>query len=133
MSKNLKQFASYVLMGGLAFGLNLGLTFVLTEYLGFWYLLSVILGTLASWTAMFFLNSNFTFRVESDGKVGVRYLKNIILYLVLAPIGWGLVYVLTTVLGVFYLLSQVIVVASMALISFLLSRNYIFEVTGQRL
>ena len=121
------QLIFYGLSGGAAFLLNLIITFFLTEYLNFWYLISVVIGTVASWTAMFIFNFFYTFRGHRSEPPAKQYFKHILMYLVSAPVGLGLIYLLTSIFGIYYLLSQTLVVGTMAAVSFILSRRFIFR------
>jgi len=121
------QLIFYGLSGGAAFLLNLIITFFLTEYLNFWYIISVVMGTVVSWTVMFILNFFYTFRGHRSEPLAKQYLKHILMYVVSAPIGLGLIYLLTSIFGVYYLLSQTLVVGTMAALSFIFSRRFIFR------
>ncbi len=123
-----KSFSSFLISGSLAFGVNLILTYFLTEFFGLWYLFSVIIGTLISWTVMFFLNTEYAFKDHKLGNLRGAYIKNVFLYVVLTPIGWGLIYWLTSILGIYYLLSQIVVVGGMSVVSFFLTRRFIFKI-----
>ena len=122
------RYFSFLISGSLAFGANLFVTYFLTEYFKLWYLYSVVAGTFLSWTAMFFLNSKYTFSDYKLEKLDIAYIKNIIIYIVLVPVSWGSVYLLTSIAGVHYLLSQIIVVGFMSIISFLLTSYYVFKI-----
>lgn len=122
------RYFSFLISGSLAFGANLFVTYFLTEYFKLWYLYSVVVGTFLSWTVMFFLNSRYTFSDHKLQKLDIAYIKNIIIYIVLVPVGWGAVYLLTSIVGVHYLLSQIMVVGFMSIISFLLTSHYVFKI-----
>ena len=117
-----------MLVGGLAFGVNFGLTYALTEWLGWWYLGSVVVGTVVSWVVFFTLNFYVTFPERLTGRFWFGLLKNFSTQLSLAPIGWGLIYLATSVFGWHYLVSLTTVVALVSLASFGLNHHFVFKV-----
>lgn len=121
------SYIAYVVSGGVAFGVNIILTYFLTEFIGFWYMLSIVIGTLTSWSLMFILNKSITFKNLKLKSTGSAYFKNIFLYIILMPVGLGSIYFLTSVVGLYYLLSQVVVVVIMSIISFFLTQYFVFK------
>ena len=57
-----KHAFKYYLVGASGIFVNLGILFVLTEYVGLWYLLSSTIAIYVSITSNFLLNKSWTFR-----------------------------------------------------------------------
>ena len=60
------QTIKYFLVGGIGVGVNLGLLYVLTDFLGIWYILSQGIAVAISITNNFFLHRYWTFKNEID-------------------------------------------------------------------
>lgn len=130
--RKLKRYSTFLLTGLVAFCVNLLLTWFFTGVIGLWYLASAVIGVVASWTVAFFLNSLITFRGHDHTRYITRYIKNLFIYLALAPIGLSLVYVATSIVGFHYLLSLTLVVGCMSILSFVLFKHYVFEYKEER-
>ena len=120
------QFTRFVLVGGVGLLLNLAVTYVCKEYLGLWYLWAFLIGVAANWTCTFFLNSTFTFSGHERSGYGARYALYIAIYGAALAVNTAIVYVLTSHIGVYYLLSIVIATAITTSITFLFSRKFVF-------
>ena len=127
LSGHLNRFPVFVVVGGIAFASNFVLTYILTDIVHLWYLISVVIGTVFSWTVQFFLNSRLTFVGHPKDEYGKRYLKNIGIYIALAPIGFGAIYLLTSIAGIHYLVSLTSVVGVMSIASFFITKKHVFE------
>lgn len=122
--KTLEQFARFVMVGGLALCVNMAVTYTLTEVAQFWYFYSFLVGVLCSWTFVFFANTFFTFGSRPGGTA--RYTLFAALYSAAFVINAGLVYALTTNWGVYYPLSIIAATAVTTLLTFFLSKHYIY-------
>ncbi len=126
-----RRFPVFIITGVTGFGVNLIVSFLLTEYASLWYMYSVVIGAIVSWTVVFFLNSYSTFRGHSREQYVVTYFKNMSVYLISAPIGFALVYALTSHVGIHYLASQILVVGTISVISFIVQKRYVFKYPPQ--
>lgn len=88
--KVVRQFILYGLIGLVAMGIDFALTYSLTEYLGWYYLLSVVVAFIIASMVNFVLQKKFTFRCTE---------KNIVKQ-----------YLLFAVIGVFGMLINVVTV-----------------------
>jgi len=122
--KTLEQFARFVTVGGVALCINVAVTYTLTEVAQFWYLYSFFVGVLCSWVFVFFANTFFTFGSRSGGRA--RHTLFVALYSMTFVINAGLVYALTTNWGVYYPLSIIAATAVTTLITFFMSKQYIY-------
>lgn len=126
MLKQLKQFSSFILCGLVAFIILILITYFLTEIVGLWYLASYAIGILVAWTISFLLNSRFTFEYKGGNKLGA-YKKFILLYMTGGIINFLLVYFLTDFLGLYYLISILIVAFFIVISTFFINREVIFK------
>ena len=109
----------FLIVGGTAAAINIGLLYVLTEYVGIWYLVSEIGAFLAALIFNFFLQRFWTFRSQSDRKtqqasafIGVN-LWNLVL-------NAALLYIFVEYFGHWYVLAQVFASAIIAVESYFL-------------
>jgi len=121
-----KRYPVFIAGGVIGFVTNLLTSFILTDIIHIWYFFSVITGTLISWTVFFLFNYFLTFRDSIPENFWKAYVKNMLFYIGSAPIGLALIYVLTSIFFIHYLLSLTMVVGVMSIISFLFSKRYVF-------
>lgn len=115
----------FLLVGGTAAAINIGLLYTLTEYAGLWYLLSEVIAFIAALIFNFMLQRFWTFRSRSDERrrqamlfIGVN-LWNLLL-------NAALLYAFVEFFGYWYVLGQAVASAIIALESYFLYR-YIFK------
>lgn len=122
-----RQFLTFVLVGGSGFIVNLGITVALTELAKIFYFISYVIAALASWTFMFFVHARFTFRGHGAPSIKKAYLQFVGWYAAVMLANFTLVYVLTSILGLYYVASIVFVTGTIAMLSFLFNRLVVFR------
>ena len=125
-SGELRRFIKFCLVGLSGVGVNLGLTWLLTESAGLYYVVSNAIGIETSIISNFLLNNYFTF--ADRNKPGARALLGRLLKfnaasLVGLGINLGATWLFTDRLGLYYLLSNVIGIALSMLWNYL-SNNW---------
>jgi putative flippase GtrA len=120
------QFARFLLVGLIGLGVLLAVTYILTTFFSLWYFWSYILGTLISWTSIFFMNSFFTFAGHNKERYATKYVSFLVMYLSAFAVNATIVYTLTSIAGLMYLASITIATAVTTLITFTLSKRHIF-------
>ena len=120
------QFGRFVGVGIVGLLVLLGITYALTEYFRWWYFLSFVIGTVVSWTSIFFLNSFFTFSGHDKSRYGRKYVFFIATYLGAFIVNAGLVYFFTSRISLYYLLSITLATAFTTVVTFALSKLLIF-------
>ena len=120
------QLARFLAVGVTGLGVLLASTYVLTEYLHVWYFWGYVVATLLSWSCIFFLNSIFTFAGHNKSGYGKKYLTFLAMYLGTFAVNAGIVYSLTSLMGLQYLLSIIVATAITTSITFTLSKTFIF-------
>jgi len=121
------QFFRFLCVGGVAFFIQVFTTYVFTDLFGFWYFWSYLVGVLSSWTFIFFANSLLTFPGNHRGIHTRRYSLFLGTYSIAFIINAGLVYSLTSLFNVYYLLSITTATIITVLITFSLSKGLIFK------
>jgi len=125
--KELKQSLSFILCGGISFIVLIVMTYLLTEVVGLWYLVSYGISIFISWTISFYLNYKFTFNYKGDNIFSI-YKKFILLYILTGGLNFILVYFLTDYFGLYYLTSIIIVAFFIIISTFYINKNIIFKI-----
>ncbi|MDP3900201.1 MAG: glycosyltransferase [bacterium] len=122
-----KIYLKYLIAGGTAAATDLGLLFIFTELLGFFYLVSAVLAFCIAFFVSFYLQKFWTFRDPNRDQMP----RQMAVYLTVALVNLGLntlgMYVLVGWLGIWYLLAQVIIGSALALESFIIYNFVIFN------
>tara|TARA_B100002051_G_C16249372_1_gene398855 strand:+ start:64 stop:492 length:429 start_codon:yes stop_codon:yes gene_type:complete len=123
------QTIKYFLVGGIGVGVNLGLLYGLTDFLGIWYILSQGIAIAVSITNNFFLHRYWTFKNEIvEPKTLERYIKFFIVSVVGMCIQLGLTFVLVENFGIYYLYAAVLSIIAASAFNYLLNRKWTFEI-----
>jgi len=123
------QTIKYFLVGGIGVGVNLGLLYVLTDFLGIWYILSQGMAIAVSITNNFFLHRYWTFKNEIvEPKTLERYIKFFIVSVVGMCIQLGLTFVLVENFAIYYLYAAVLSIIAASAFNYLLNRKWTFEI-----
>jgi putative flippase GtrA len=121
------RFAAFVLVGGFCLGLNTLALWWLTSVLGLHYLASTLLAFFAITPLGFLLNKALTFRTRREyARIELpRYFTAMA-----ASLGanLALMYLLVSVLGVWYLLASLLVAVTLVCVNFLTSDRWSFRV-----
>ncbi len=121
----LLRFAKFCLVGLSGVLVNIGLLWLLTEFAGLFYLLSAAISIETSIVSNFILNDFFTFpdrRLRGAKPFFSRLLKFNLVSLAGLAINMGVLWLLTEVIGVYYLLSNLCGIAAATL------WNYLFNI-----
>lgn len=113
------QLFRYLFVGGLAFVVDYGLLFVLTEYAGLHYLASATIAFIAGLTVNYFLSTSWIFR---SGAVIKNKVGEFVVFALIGVMGLVLTNVLlflfTDVCGIHYMVSKLITTALVMLWNF---------------
>ena len=124
-----KHAFKYYLVGASGVFVNLGILFVLTEFVGLWYLLSSSIAIYVSITTNFFLNKTWTFRDTIIQQPGfLMYGKFIGVSLVGMGIQLGFNYMFVEKLSVYYLLAALMSILIASSVNFILNRRLTFGI-----
>lgn len=119
----------YIQSGSAAAAVDLSLLYVFTDILGWWYLLSATVAFIFALVVSFLMQKFWTFR-NKERSGGVMAFQGS-LYVTIALVNLGLnallMYFFVDVVGLWYLLSQVISAILIAFSSFFVYRHFIFK------
>jgi putative flippase GtrA len=125
VQRNLGLLIGYVICAGVATLVDMGLLYVLTEYLELWYLYSAALSYLAGMVTNFTLNKTYNFRNRSR-----RIAPQFGLFAGVALVGLVLnqviLYLLVSLVGIWYMYGKVITVCIVLLWSFSGHKRFTF-------
>lgn len=120
------RILKFLISGGSAAVVDLGLLYVFTDIFHIWYLLSAVLAFLAAFAVSFSLQKFWTF---NDRSLDVIH-KQLGMYLVLALFGLGVntlaMYILVDHAGLHYLAAQILTSAFIAVGNFFAYKHFIF-------
>lgn len=121
------RFAAFVLVGSLCLGMNTLALWTLTSGLGIHYLLSTVIAFLAITPLGFFLNKVLTFRTRREyAPIELPRYFTAMAASVAANI--ALMYLLVSMLGMWYLAASVLVAIALVSVNFLTSDLWSFRV-----
>ena len=124
-----KHAFKYYLVGASGILVNLGILFILTEFVGLWYLLSSTIAIYVSITTNFLLNKTWTFRDTAiKQRDFLMYGKFIVVSLVGMGIQLGFNYMFVEKLSVYYLLAALISIMIASSVNFVLNRRLTFGI-----
>ena len=121
------QLFRYTLVGGLAFVVDFGLLFFLTEYVCLHYLISATISFLAGLLVNYVISTQWIFR---DSKIKNKKVE-FILFGLIGVIGLilnnVLIYLFTDVVGLYYMLSKLVTAIIVYMWNFLGRRYFLFN------
>lgn len=125
LKTNRREIFFYLVGGFCGTALNLGTAFILTHYFSVFYFYSYIVASLVNYTFNFFFHRAITFSVldETAKRAGIFYSTNI----ALGALSLTMVYIMTSLLKVQYLLSGVIATVIIVVINFVISKLLTFR------
>ncbi len=126
INNNIMQFVFFCLIWFSWAAIHLWITYILTEFLGLYYLISYYVWQIIWSTNNFLLNKYFNFKDKS--KLSIKqYVISMTLYITTWLLSWYWVYLLTDKLWIWYILSSAIVIPFVALINFISHKYFVFK------
>lgn len=117
----------FILVGGFCLGANTFALWALTSGANFHYLLSTVIAFLAITPLGFLLNKVLTFRTGREHS-GIELQRYFVAMAASFGANIGLMYVLVSLLGVWYVAASLLVAASLVIVNFLTSDRWSFRV-----
>ncbi|MDP6756288.1 MAG: GtrA family protein [Patescibacteria group bacterium] len=126
-----KREIKYIISGGSSALAALVVVFVVTDVFKVWYLISVIFGQVVGFFTNFYLQKFWTFRDPSQERMHRQF--KIFIGLAVAHMVLNVVFIsiLVEVFGMWYLLAQAIVLAVLAIGSYLFNRFITFRYVSE--
>lgn len=120
------QFIKFCLIGFGGVWIHISTTYLLTEYIGIYYLISYYIGQFLGMTNNFIWNKYLTFQ-KKDWKHIQQYILSMIFYSITALISGGIVYLLTEYLWIRYIISTIITIPIVSLVNFISHKYIVFR------
>lgn len=117
----------YLFAGGSGALLNLLLLFFFTDVLGIYYLISTSLAFFILFVLSFFIHKYWTFREHSSHRMKRQMVMYFCLHAGNFITNGVLMYLLTSILGLWYMFSQFVVLLFIAAVTFSLNKKFIFK------
>ena len=124
-----RHAVKYYSVGASGVLVNLGLLFLLTEFLSLWYFVSYAIAISVSITSNFTLNKIWTFKDYIDSKnTIVMYLKFVSVSLLGMGIQLGTAYLFVEIFSIYYMLAALIAISIAGGINFVINRRWTFGI-----
>ena len=121
IKKNLYRYVKFVFGGGISLVLNLLITYLLTELLYLWHMLSFGIALGLETIFLFVYHSKVTFKTNGKFKIFA------IVILFISGLNWILVYLLTEKFGLQYLIAIILVAGVVSILNYIINRNLVFK------
>lgn len=123
--KNLfKQIIKFGIVGGIAFLIDYSLLYILTEFLGIYYLYSSIISFIVSLIFNYIASIKWVFDVSQK-----QTLKDLIIFIILSVIGLGInqlvMYIMVEKVNIWYMLSKIASTAIVMVWNFITRKIFI--------
>lgn len=133
-SGELLRFLKFCLVGFSGVGVNLGMLWLLTEKAGLFYILSAAIGIEISIISNFILNNFFTFTDRRRHGIG-EFFRHLLRFNAVSLVGVGInlgtLWLLTSVAGLYYLLSNCVGITLATLWNYLVNNWWTWEWTAK--
>jgi len=125
--KSLIQFFKFCIVGTIGTLVSLSVLYGLTEFLGFYYLVSAVFAFVISLTSNFVLNKFWTFKGRSKDKTLVQYWKFFVVNIVALVVNLFFLYIFVEYFGIWYVLAQFLAICVAMIVNFLGSKFWTFK------
>ena len=116
--RGVKEFFKFSFVGLIGMVINLGVLYLLTEYVGIYYLFSAIVAFVIAMTHNFVLNKVWTFGEEMKSSICKKYIKFSVISIFALIVNLIFLYFFTAIIGIYYLISQVLAIGISLIINF---------------
>lgn len=118
----------YIFSGITASFSNFIILYFLVQKLHFWYLTSAIVSFCFGIIMSYCLHKFITFKNYSTGNIPFQFSHFFVFNLIMLGLDTLLMYIFVDIIGIWYLLSQVVITIGTAFINFLIFNKIIFKV-----
>lgn len=109
--------------GGIGVIVGYTTLYILTEYIGLWYLWSSMISCFLSYVVGFFMQKFWTFQNKETRELKKQFFVYIIISVLFFITNTGFMYIFVTCLHIQYILSQVILTIVLSVISYFTSKK----------
>jgi glycosyltransferase involved in cell wall biosynthesis/putative flippase GtrA len=117
----------YLIAGGIAASVHLGLLFILTSFFSVWYIVSTTFAIIAASVVSFLSHKFWTFKDKDVSKINLQTAYYLAMQGANVLINLGLMYILVDKLGFWYMTAQIISSGAIAFESYLVYRFFVFK------
>ncbi|MEK9185679.1 MAG: glycosyltransferase, partial [Patescibacteria group bacterium] len=117
----------FILAGGTSALSQIAVLYLFTDLLGIWYLYSSMLSFIFALFISFTLQKFWAFRDRALSQIHFQFAKYAVVILIGLLLNTALMYFFVDIVGIWYILSQIITGAIIAVFNFLSYRKYIFK------
>jgi dolichol-phosphate mannosyltransferase len=125
-NKTLRQFIGFAIVGSIAAGIDLGIMYILTEYLGIWYFYSAIISFSIAIIVNYILNKFLNFK-DTDSRIGRQFGMFMGITFVGLIVTQIILYILVTFLSVWYMLAKASAICIVTFFNFYAQRRLTFK------
>lgn len=119
--QDLFRYVKFIFGGGLSLILNLLVTYVLTEFLHLWHMISYSIALGLEIIFLFLYHSVVTFKQRG------KFLLFAVIILFISTLNWIFVYLLSVTLEIQYLISIVVVALGISVLNYLMNKKLVFN------
>ena len=120
------QFTKFAIAGIIFAVVNVLILYILTDFLGIYYILSSIIAFAIGSTGNFLLNKKWTFKERMRHDLSKKYIKAMSVNISAVIITIALLFILTEFLNVYYLISQTIAMIVAFFANFIGNKKLVF-------
>lgn len=117
----------FLVSGGSAAAVLLAALYVFTDIVGLWYLASSVIAFLGAFVVSFTLHKFWTFADPHLGRAPIQAAAHFTAGLINLGLNTTFLFLLVEYVGVHYLVAQVLVSGSLAIVSFFVYKHFIFR------
>jgi dolichol-phosphate mannosyltransferase len=121
------QFLKFAFVGFLGTIINLAVLYSTTEMLEIYYVVSAVFAFCVAVTSNYILNKVFTFRERFRHKTLRKFMQFLLVSIAALSVNLALLYMLTELFGIYYLVSQVIAILLALSINFFGNKKWTFR------
>jgi dolichol-phosphate mannosyltransferase len=123
----IKEFVKFGIVGGIGTLINIVILYLLTEKAGVYYLISAIFSFFVAMSSNFILNKIWTFKEGVNLGIGKKYLQFGLVSVSALLVNLFFLYIFTEVLGIYYIISQILAIGIALIINFLGNKIWTFS------
>lgn len=126
------QIVRFIISGGTATTVNLGILFALTHLFSLWYLLSSVIAFMAAFWVSFMMQKFWTFEDSSRNRLQSQALAYLLIIIIGLGINTALIYTFVEYVYMHYLLAQLISGILIAFINYFSYKRLVFPAVAKK-
>ncbi|MFH1311011.1 MAG: glycosyltransferase family 2 protein [Nanoarchaeota archaeon] len=123
----IKEFFKFAFIGGIGTLFNIVILYLLTEKVGIYYMFSAVISFIIAMTSNFILNKIWTFKENIKLNVGKKYVQFGLVSISALLVNLFFLYIFTEVLGIYYIISQILAIGMALIINFFGNKIWTFS------